>query len=65
VDVPHNIAFYPSSTSTNQPVSPGAIGLSFPGPGVDDTAFDIPSAGNYFFRCDVHPTTMTGTFTVN
>ena len=65
VGVPHNIAFYPSATNTNQPVSPGAIGLSFPGPGVDDTAFDIPARGSYFFRCDVHPTTMTGTFTVN
>jgi len=21
-------------------------------------------AGTYFFRCDVHPTTMTGTFVV-
>jgi hypothetical protein len=32
---------------------------------VDDTVFTTPAAGNYFFRCDVHPTSMTGTFTVN
>ena len=61
--VEHNIAFYQSSTNL-QPVSPGSVGLIFVGPGVDDTAFDIPTAGSYFFRCDIHPTTMTGTFTV-
>jgi hypothetical protein len=32
---------------------------------VDDTVFDVPAAGNYFFRCDVHPQTMTGTFRVS
>ena len=63
VGVGHNIAFYTSATNLT-PVSAGAVGLTFPGIAVDDTAFDIPAAGNYFFRCDVHPTTMTGTFTV-
>ena len=61
--VEHNIAFYASSTSLT-PVSSGSVGLVFKGPAVDDTAFDIPAAGSYFFRCDIHPTTMTGTFTV-
>jgi plastocyanin len=59
----HNIAFYQSATNI-QPVSPGSIGTTFPGPGIDDTVFNVPAAGSYFFRCDVHPTTMTGTFTV-
>jgi hypothetical protein len=61
--VDHNIAFYQSATNL-QPIAPTAIGTTFPGPGVDDTAFDIPNAGTYFFRCDVHPTTMTGDFIV-
>jgi plastocyanin len=63
--VDHNIAFYPSSTSVTAPLAPGSIGTTFAGPAVDDTVFAVPAAGSYFFRCDVHPTTMTGTFTVN
>ena len=32
---------------------------------VDWGVFDAPERpGNYFFRCDVHPDTMTGTFRV-
>ena len=57
--VDHNIAVYESSTSI-VPVASGSVGLIFPGPAVDDTAFDVPEAGTYFFRCDVHPTTMIG-----
>lgn len=62
--VDHNIAFYASATSTSAPLIAGSIGTIFAGPAVDDTVFDIPNPGSYFFRCDVHPTTMTGTFTV-
>jgi plastocyanin len=61
--VRHNIAFYNSSTDLTE-VSAGSIGLVFEGPNVDDTVFDIPTAGEYFFRCDIHPTQMTGTFIV-
>jgi plastocyanin len=61
--VEHNIAFYQSATSLT-PVATGSIGTRYPGPGVDDTVFDVPAAGSYFFRCDVHPTTMTGNFIV-
>jgi plastocyanin len=61
--VPHNIAFYRSATEIT-PVSPGSVGITFTGPAVDDTVFDVPAAGSYFFRCDVHPTIMTGTFIV-
>lgn len=62
--VDHNIAFYQSSTATTAPLVAGSIGQTFPGPAVDDTVFTTPAAGSYFFRCDVHPSTMTGTFTV-
>ena len=61
--VSHNVAVYKSATDLTA-VSSGSVGIRFDGPAIDDTAFDTPAAGNYFFRCDVHPTTMTGTFTV-
>ena len=61
--VDHNIAFYMSATDTT-PVSDGSVGLVFPGPAMDDTVFEIPAAGEYFFRCDIHPIQMTGTFIV-
>jgi plastocyanin len=59
----HNIAFYKSSSDLT-PVSDGSVGLVFEGPGQDDTVFDVPAAGTYYFRCDVHPTIMQGKFTV-
>jgi plastocyanin len=59
----HNIAFYKSSSDLT-PVSDGSVGLQFEGPGTDDTVFDVPAPGTYYFRCDVHPTIMQGTFTV-
>jgi plastocyanin len=61
--VQHNIAFYNTATDLAE-VSPGSVGLVFEGPGVDDTVFEIPAAGEYFFRCDIHPAQMTGTFVV-
>lgn len=63
---PHNIAFYVDD-SAREPVSEGSVSITFEGTteGVtDDTVFAIPDAGEYFFRCDVHPTTMVGTFIV-
>jgi plastocyanin len=61
--VRHNVAVYKSATDIT-PVSSGSVGLIFEGPATDDTVFDIPAAGSYFFRCDVHPTIMTGNFVV-
>jgi plastocyanin len=63
---PHNIAFYVSDSDVT-PVSEGSVGITFDGTTegvIDDTVFAIPDAGEYFFRCDVHPTIMTGTFVV-
>lgn len=34
------------------------------GPCVESVTFETPPPGEYFFRCQVHPTRMTGTFIV-
>jgi plastocyanin len=63
VGVQHNVAVYVSSSNPT-PVAPTSVGATFEGPGVDDVVFANPAAGTYLFRCDVHPTTMTGDFIV-
>jgi plastocyanin len=56
----HNFSIYTDSSAT----TPKFQGENTTGPQTID--YDIPKlpAGTYFFRCDVHPTTMTGTLTV-
>ena len=59
--VPHNVAIYTDQSATDvifqEPPFPGPETVTYePGP--------IEEEGNFFFRCDVHPTTMTGTFVV-
>ena len=57
----HNVAFYKSKKATEAIY----VGETFPGPEVMTSKFTAPStAGSNFFRCDVHPDTMTGTFVV-
>ena len=57
----HNIAFY-NNRQASQRI---AVGELFAGTATRDLQFTAPSApGNYFYRCDVHPDTMTGTFSV-
>ncbi len=59
--VPHNMAFYTSSAATTV-IYQGArtTGIS-----TVTYTFDAPTTpGTYFFRCDVHPNTMTGEFIV-
>jgi plastocyanin len=59
--VPHNFALYTDSSASTS-IFKGAIVT-----GVTTTTytFTAPSTpGTYFFRCDVHPETMTGTFVV-
>jgi plastocyanin len=40
------------------------VGQLFPGIAKQPEKFTTPDPGSYFFRCDVHPDTMTGTFVV-
>jgi plastocyanin len=58
--IPHNVAIYTDQSAD----TPLFVGEVFSGP--DVVTYEIPAldAGTYFFRCDVHPTTMTGTFLV-
>ena len=58
--VPHNFALYTNSSAATMIFRGQTI--------INDTivyTFTAPSTpGTYFFRCDVHPTSMTGTFVV-
>ncbi len=59
--VSHNFALYTNSSASSSIF----VGQTVAGPGTTSYKFTAPSkAGSYFFRCDVHPTTMTGTFIV-
>ena len=59
--IPHNFALYETSAATTSIF----VGDVITGPETITYKFRAPSApGTYFFRCDVHPNTMTGDFIV-
>lgn len=59
--VPHNLAVYETKAATKAIF----VGEVFTGPKTINYRFTAPSTpGTYFFRCDVHPATMTGDFIV-
>ena len=58
--LPHNFAIY-EDESAETPIFQGDI---VEGPNTTDYTFTAPDAGTYFFRCDVHPTQMSGTVVV-
>jgi plastocyanin len=59
--IPHNVSFYTNRNATST-IFKGEL---LTGPGTLTERFSAPSSpGSYFFRCDVHPDTMTGTFAV-
>jgi hypothetical protein len=59
--VPHNWSLYVDSAAQARPEGAPSDFELVTGPG--ETTYDLPALdpGEYFFRCDVHPTTMTGT----
>ncbi len=59
--IPHNVAVYDSAAATTTFFQ----GQQITGVQTADYTFFAPAQpGTYFFRCDVHPTTMNGPFTV-
>jgi len=59
--VRHNVAIYTNSSA----LTPIFVGEIFPGPATKSYRFTAPiHPGAFFFRCDVHPDTMTGDFIV-
>lgn len=59
--VPHNIHIFQGTSATGTSVFTGTIANAG-----DTETYNVGSlpAGSYFFRCDIHPTLMTGTITV-
>ncbi len=58
---PHNFALYTNSSAT----TPIFVGQTITGPMTVTYNFTAPATqGTYFFRCDVHPAMMTGSFVV-
>ena len=60
VGVPHNVAIFTDDTATKALFT----GEMVTGPKKVTYEVKALPAGTYFFRCDVHPTTMSGTFVV-
>ena len=59
--VAHNFALYTNSSATTSIF----VGDIITGPATITYTFLAPSTpGSYFFRCDIHPTMMIGTFIV-
>ena len=56
--IPHNWALYEDSGYTKSI----AVGETITGPAQETIKVDPLKAASYYFRCDVHPTTMTGQF---
>jgi plastocyanin len=57
VAVPHNVAIY----SDDSAADPLFVGETVTGPTTITYAVPALDPGEFFFRCDVHPTQMTGT----
>ncbi len=62
--ISHNFSLYASQAAATGGEKPLAGTNPTPGPVQEKLLFNSPAAGTYYFRCDVHPTTMTGTFVV-
>ncbi len=62
--IPHNWAFYESRDGAEGGEEAIAGSPIVAGPVVQQIVFEAPEPGTFFFRCDVHPTTMTGELTV-
>jgi plastocyanin len=62
--VPHNFEIFTDSSATTRLGGAGSPGEIVAGGSSTKYNVDPLQAGTYFFHCDIHPTTMTGTFIV-
>ena len=61
----HNIDFYTDQSAAERLFTDPSKMEIFPGADQRQLKFTAPTIpGNYFFKCDVHPDTMTGAFSV-
>jgi plastocyanin len=58
--IPHNVAIFTDASASRSLF----VGATFAGPATRNYAVPALEAGTYFFRCDVHATTMTGSLEV-
>lgn len=58
-----NVAIYTDSTAATGVFTPGEGAVQGPA-SITYEVEPIQEAGQYFFRCNIHATTMTGTFVV-
>jgi plastocyanin len=63
-NVPHNMEIFTDSSATSRLGGAKDASDIVTGPGTATYKVDALKAGTYFFHCDIHPTTMTGTFVV-
>lgn len=59
--VPHNVVVFSGKDASAPQLFRGS---PVTGPGTAKYTFTAPPAGTYFFHCEFHPTTMTGTLTI-
>ena len=59
--IPHNINVFDGKDATAKSLKATAIEA---GPAKQELTIDL-RPGSYYFQCDIHPTTMTGTLTVS
>ena len=61
--IAHNFSLFTDSSAAPPAIFQGQI---ITGPNTITYNFTAPTQpGTYFFRCDIHPTIMTGSFIVN
>ncbi len=63
--VPHNIEIYTDESATTRLAGATGPGDVVNGPGTTTYQISGLKPGTYFFRCDIHPTQMVGTFKVS
>ncbi len=62
--VPHNVDIYKDPGYTQHLAGANGTGDTITGPNTTTYSVQGLPAGTYYFRCDIHPTLMTGVFVV-